>query len=300
MRSKRQPDGGPFTKDTITSMLANPFSAGWVVQPTDSGGNWADRAASAPRVRGQHEPIITQELYDCVQHVREERRGAHPTGKGRRGGSRHLFHAPYLAAGLVRCRHCDKRLRSQASDTRKAHYRCNWQQRGGRCSSLRKSIPADVVDAALGQAVGELQLPDHWRARIIAAADAGSQDARPHEAERAHLETRMARMRQLLIDGDLTQQEYRTEKARTEAELAALAPARSAVNIERAAALINELRAVWDGSEPNEQKELAGHVFTAVYVDLDQPDDLYFVLKPEVQPLKPLLPRCTTRVTDGA
>jgi len=60
--SKWQPQGGPFGKDTLTAMLANPFYVGWVVQPTGDGGS--NRRDDAHLLRGRHEPIIDQALFD--------------------------------------------------------------------------------------------------------------------------------------------------------------------------------------------------------------------------------------------
>jgi single-strand DNA-binding protein len=94
MVSKLHPDGYPFTKDTVTAMLRNPFYTGRV------------RCGEA-LVPGKHAAIIGQDLYDRLQAVHVQRDNA-----GRRGstiGHKHTF----VAASLARCTCCRERLRAQ-------------------------------------------------------------------------------------------------------------------------------------------------------------------------------------------
>ena len=67
MRSKRELTGGLFTRDTVRSMLRNPFYAGWVHQPGVELRTWTERASIEHRRRGLHEGIISEELYERVQ-----------------------------------------------------------------------------------------------------------------------------------------------------------------------------------------------------------------------------------------
>ena len=50
------------------------------------------------------------------------------------------------------------------------------------------------------------------------------------------------------------------------------------------------------GSSDAEHKEIVYRFFSGFYLDLDRPDDLYCMLKPEL----PALRDGTSRVTDGA
>jgi site-specific DNA recombinase len=299
MRSKRQRTGGVFTRDTVRSMLHNPFYAGWVLQPSEEPRSWAERALSAARERGMHQPIIAQELYDRVQRVRTERWGTHPTGKGHRAAAPKRFHAPYLAAGLVRCRHCGQRLHGQRSGAGKPSYFCTWAHRGGSCTTKRKSARAAWVDEVLGAAVGGLALPDDWRQRVLAGVETGEAVARQRESERTALERKLERLKTLLIDGDLPQREYRAERARVEQELACIAPPAAGTDHERAAALVADLGRLWEEANTEQRRELAGRAFEAVYLGLDNPGGgLQCVLREPLLPLRSLMSGCR-RVIDG-
>jgi DNA invertase Pin-like site-specific DNA recombinase len=144
IRSKWHPDGWRFTKDTVSAMLLNCFYAGWVVQLTERGTSWTNRSKIAPKIRGLHEPIIAQELYDQVQRVRAQRAPQEPDGTGRRGGARRQQHHAYIASGIARGQKCGMRLRAQGAARRQPHYRCSWHERGGECATRRESIAADV------------------------------------------------------------------------------------------------------------------------------------------------------------
>jgi hypothetical protein len=200
IRSKWHPDGWRFTKDTVSAMLMNCFYAGWVVQPTDEVTSWANRSKVAPKVRGQHELIISQDLYDQVQAVRARRAPKEPNGVGRRGGARRQRHAAYVAAGLVRCHVCGMRLRAQGGAGRKPPYRCSGHERGGECATRRKSVDGAYIDGVLGSAMADLHLRPEWRQEVLAELDANTEDATRLAAERSAILRKQERIKALLID----------------------------------------------------------------------------------------------------
>jgi DNA invertase Pin-like site-specific DNA recombinase len=300
MRSKWHPEGGTFTKDTISVLLMNPFYAGWVVQPTADLLSWSDRLQHAPRERGMHDPIVSQELFDRVQQIRAERRGVDERTKEHRGGVVGQRHHAYIAAGLGRCGVCGIRLRAQGKIGRPAQYRCTRCERGEICASKRKSIKADTVDTALGVAVAGLQLPPKWQARMLSFGAEEPEAAAAVEARQAGIDRKLARIKQLLVDGDLDQKDYRAERSRLEAERAALAPPAEHVDLEKAAALLQDLGTVWTDAGAEEQKTLAGRLFEAVYCDLEKPGTVDAILRPLFHPLWDVIPHGIIRVTDGA
>jgi site-specific DNA recombinase len=297
MRSKRLPATGLFTRDTVRCMLHNRFYAGWVHQPDDEATSWQARAASGRYALGLHQPIITQEDYNRSQSARVERSGG-PEGK-RRGTAPKRYRAAYLASGILRCKQCGQRMHGQMAGTGRAGYFCTWGYRGGTCAAKRKSIEAAVIDTSLGAAVAGLTLPDQWRAAALAeSAHDAAREARRLD-ERAVLERKLTRLKELVIEGDISKDEYRAEKARVEAEITQVAPSAEHVDRERAAALMIDLRRLWQGATTEERRDLAGQAFEAVYLDLDTRAGLHFVLKEDLKPMAPLLTGCTG-VTDGA
>jgi hypothetical protein len=167
MRSKRHPDGYPFTKNTHTAMLDNPYYAGWVTYT----GNGSGKRGDAQRVRGQHAPIMAQELFDRVIAIRVAKRG-----QGRAGspaGTRHHREGTmgvYVAAGLARCRCCRERLRIQPCRTTTITYRDTGKERGIKCTATKRSIPLEIVDEAVHAYVSALQLPEDWQAHAVGAS----------------------------------------------------------------------------------------------------------------------------------
>lgn len=91
-------DGRPWTTDIIRYIWRNPTYAGWIRSRT-----WPRRPKTPRRGepvvtmgRGQHEPIISEELWQRVQRINE----AH-----RRDYSRN-FGSPYLFSSLCQCGFC--------------------------------------------------------------------------------------------------------------------------------------------------------------------------------------------------
>lgn len=298
-RSKYQPEGGRFNKDTIRSMLVNPFYAGWVVQPDETIRNWQARAREAPRVRGLHQPIIREDLYRCVQATRAARRGHDERGTGRRGPTPERTVAPYLARGIARCRGCGRRLWGHGGTQRTPAYRCHTSNRGGVCICTRKALPASQVDWMLGEAIGAMRLTPAAKAAALTQVTEGAELQTSVEAQRAAILRKLERAKALLIDGDLSQQEYRSERARLEAELGALEPPASQVDVERAAALLDNLTRLWQDAGDEERRALAAQVVEGLYCDPNHPDEVIVHVKEAVAPVLAAMPECIQRVTDG-
>ncbi len=113
MVSKRQPAGGPFTKDSLTALLREPYYCGRVSYDGLKVHGRLDlklrrRHGKTLDKPGRHEPLISQELFDRVQAVRaRRRRGA--------GGRAPVQERVYIAAKLARCTVCEETLRANAA-----------------------------------------------------------------------------------------------------------------------------------------------------------------------------------------
>ncbi len=81
--------GRPITRQTLSRMLRNEIYPGWVV-------------SKQHRVKGLHEPIISQELFDAVQDALD---GKAPTPVVRK-----KLNDDFPLRGFVRCASCDKKL----------------------------------------------------------------------------------------------------------------------------------------------------------------------------------------------
>ncbi len=119
------------------------------------------------------------------------------------------------------------------------------------------------------------------------------------EAQRAAILRKLERIKALLIDGDLTQQEYRAERTQLDAELGALEPSSGTVDVERAAALLDNLTRLWRGAGDEERRALAAQVVEGLYCDADHPEEVIVHVKEAVAPVLAAMPECIQRVTDG-
>jgi integral membrane sensor domain MASE1/DNA invertase Pin-like site-specific DNA recombinase len=288
MRSKRHPDGYPFTKDTLTAMLDNPFYAGWV---TYTGNGSGKRGEDAFRVRGQHEAIIPQDVYERVLAIRAGKRGQGRAGS--EAGTRHHREGTlglFVAAGLARCRCCRERLRVQPSGGNHVLYRDASRERGIACGARKRSIPLDLVDAAVGGYMAGMGLPDDWHAYAVGCLATAAEDAARITAQRAALERRLAWTKRLLLDGDIEQADYRVEKARIEAELAGLVLPTRHEEIEQAAVLLRNLGRLWGEATPAERRTLAVAVFEGIFCDLDAGQVIAVQMKMAFLPLRSAIP----------
>jgi len=290
MRSKRHPGGYPFTKDTLTGLLDNPFYAGWV---TYTGDGYSKRTDEARRTPGKHPALISQDLFDRALTIRAQKRGV-----GRRGSPLGQSHV-YLAGGLVHCTCCKQRLRAQGQATRKSSYRDVSAERGITCATTRKSISATVVEHALGAAISGLHLPEDWHTHAMAQMDTAPQDTARLQAQRTMLERKMQHHKRLLMDGDIDQADYRAEKARIDAEVATLQPAKEEVDLETAAHRLRHLKALWEHATPEERREVVQHLFTAVWCDLNGKRVVAVQLGRAFLSLRNALPKCTQCGSDG-
>src|SRR5690606_22192727 len=120
---------------------------------------------------GQHEAVISQDLFDLCQRVRAERvRHRQATPK----------YNPYLLRDLVYCYRCCNnaptdytfpaygKMRSQAQK-HGAHryYRCRARDFNRHCE--QKAVPCDTIEAQVLAALSQLKPPTEWRKHIAQA-----------------------------------------------------------------------------------------------------------------------------------
>ena len=97
--------GRAITKQTLSRMLRNQVYAGWVC----SGEN---------RVKGLHEPIVSQELFDVVQDALD--------GKAAPPVAHKKLNNDFPLKGFIRCTTCDKKLTAGWVKGRKEKYARYW------------------------------------------------------------------------------------------------------------------------------------------------------------------------------
>jgi site-specific DNA recombinase len=243
--------GKALTKQSWGRLLQNPIYAGWIV-------------SAGTRVRGKHEPLISQELFDRVQEC--------INGKSR---PHKKLNEDFPLRGIVRCAACGKNLTAGWAKGRKERYARYWCWQKG-CGAV--GVGRDELDAqfkgllSLLEPTAELlaQLPTiaarQWETRKIRIA----KDAEAISKRRADQETLNQKAIKAKLDGELSAQDFTEIKRSITEELfnidnqiTALDSERSAMQdlMQQAKAQVLDLAAAWQNGTVNQKQELAKGLF---------------------------------------
>jgi DNA invertase Pin-like site-specific DNA recombinase len=236
----------PFGKDTVREMLCNAAYAGYVTALRSN-----DRS-----IRGLHEPIVPEELFDRVQEVRAWRTTVVKPGPPS---------DEYLLRKLLRCERCGARMHgTSGSKPRVRRYMCSTRRYGHSCGepiTRALNLEAQLVDWIRAfQPDGELL--DLLLETLRVEADTHTEQ--PAE-RRGELLGQLQRLRDLYVLGDLTKPQYVMHRQAIEEELQRLGPPAEPA-IDRARALLGDFRSFWDlETEPAERRKLLLSLFEQVW-----------------------------------
>jgi hypothetical protein len=240
-----------FGKDTVREMLCNAAYAGYV-------SGLRDKSRS---IRGLHEPIIGEELFDRVQEVRAWRTTVVKPGPPS---------DEYLLRKLLYCERCGARMHgTSGSRPRVRRYMCATRRYGHSCGEpivKARDLEAQLVDWIRGfQPDGELLdlLLQTLR------ADTAVHTEQPAE-RRGELLTQLQRLRDLYVLGDLTKPQYVMRRQAIEEELQRLGPPAEPA-IDRARQVLGDFRRFWDlETQPAERRKLLLSLFEQVWAQEGQ------------------------------
>ncbi len=236
----------PFGKDTVREMLCNAAYTGYVTALRSN-----DRS-----IRGLHEPIVPEELFDRVQEVRAWRTTVVKPGPPSE---------EYLLRKLLRCERCGARMHgTSGSKPRVRRYMCSTRRYGHSCGepiTRALNLEAQLVDWIRAfQPDGELL--DLLLETLRVEADTHTEQ--PAE-RRGELLGQLQRLRDLYVLGDLTKPQYVMHRQAIEEELQRLGPPAEPA-IDRARALLGDFQSFWDlETEPAERRKLLLSLFEQVW-----------------------------------
>lgn len=240
---------GRWTREGVRYLLCNPFYAGWVRHGTDLH-------------PGQHEPIITQELFDQVAALRSRRNAG-------RGGPRRGDRV-YLLQALGVCAHCGLPLVCETHTNKGkadlAQYRCNADRRGFACGSPRRYVAAHRIDPQVDALIARLRLPENWRERLQELAE-HQEERHDLEGRRNYLRGKLKRLRTLFLEGDYTKPEYDREKHDLQAQLDALREPEPP-EVEQAGVTLEALADAYRVAPVGLQAAMLREIFQEIRVDL--------------------------------
>ena len=243
--------GRPLTKQSFARMLVNPLFAGWVV-------------SGEVRVRGNHEPLISEELFQTVQDRLNGKSSPHKR-----------LNADFPLRGFVRCAQCGKKLTAgwaKGRAERYARYWC-WTKGCGAVGISKDELERDWVSllASMEPTVELLaQLPEiaarEWQARKLRIG----KDVETLSKRLADQSTLNQKVITAKLNGEISQEDFQTMKASiaTETEnikeqITALDSERSTMQdlMQQAQVQLLDLVAAWRNADVNQKQELANSLF---------------------------------------
>jgi DNA invertase Pin-like site-specific DNA recombinase len=240
-----------FGNDAVREMLCNAAYAGYV-----TAGRSKDRS-----IRGLHEAIITEALFDQVQELRAFRARVKQPGPASE---------EYLLRRLLRCERCGASMHgTRGSRTPVRRYICSTRRYGDECDQpIAKAQP---LEDQLIEWLHDFQ-PDVDQRKdaldVIAANHA--RESRIQKATRRKLIEQLARLQDLYVLGDLTRTQYVLRRRLTQEELQQLTPL-AAPDLDRARALLEDFVQFWRAEiDSAERRKLISTIFDRIWQDSGQ------------------------------
>ena len=252
----------PFANHSVRGMLTNRFYLGHL---TDGQGGWT---------RGRHEPFVDQDLWDRAEAAR--RRHRNWTHSRRPAGKR-----TWSLTGLTFCWKCKGRVHTQYVYKGKPRLGCFNRQKGWGCR--QKSSKLSVYEAQVAAYIGAFHIPEDYQERILEYhrnLEAAYNDA---EQERAVLESRLKRLRELYEWDDITKADYETRRDQALRQLETLVPVLGHTDhLDKLATFLEDVPAGWTAATQEQRNKLARALFDQVWVE----DDVVVAVKPgpELEP----------------
>ena len=234
-----------FSKDTVRGMLQNRFYIG---QLSDGNGGF---------LKAKHERFISDELWNQVQESRQRNRKApkhHPAKS-----------TISSLTGITYCWYCKGRIHIGTSHSGKRRMLCYNRSKGWACS--QKSALLEVYEYQIEQYLDTFHIPDDYQAKILQAHKKLQAAYEDSEKEQARLKAQLERLRKLFTWGDISEDQYLREKAKTLETLRALSPIENKSSVlEQLAELLRNVTKAWKDADQELRNRLARQLFDEIWV----------------------------------
>ncbi len=267
----------PWTKDSVRAFLINRFYIG---ELPDGQGGW---------VPAKHGALIDPAIFERAQAAR-----AANTSRPRWVESRRQ---PWALSGVAVCGGCGANVNALSHSTGRRRIRCAGRTQGNGCNE--PSCYADVIEGQIGELLSGFAVPEGERSRLLAAWRYYQSRDTNTAAERIRLRSRLDRLKDLYLDGDLDKAKYHAERAAVTDKLAAL-PVESDPESDagdRLAAFLADVAGAWSVATPTERNKLARQLFASVVVS--NRTAVAVVPRPDLRPFFFALPRPESVNPDG-
>src|SRR6266545_7741795 len=247
-RGARTAKDRAFGKDTVREMLVNAAYCGYVC-----GLRSKDRS-----VRGLHDPLVEEELFDRVQEIRAWRTRVLKPGKPSED---------YLLRKLLYCERCGARMHgTRGSRAGIRRYLCSTRRYSKGCG--QPITQAEPLEAQLVEWLHDFQPDEQVRTHVLDVIRAEAKRLGGDDpARRRELHGQLDRLRDLYVLGDLTKNQYVMKRQAIEEELSRHAPPIDAA-LAQAEALLGDFAHFWDEEpSPLERRKLISTLLDRVWQD---------------------------------
>jgi site-specific DNA recombinase len=247
LQGQRTTRGRTFSSDTVREMLCNAAYCGYV----------SGRRDRSKAIKGLHEAIVPEELFDRVQLMRRQRaRTLHPGRPSPR----------YVLRGLAHCRRCHARMQgSSGGRDLKARYYCSTRRANRSCDQPIAS--AEKIERQLVEFIAGFKLGGSVREEILRRLALTTPETAERAARRDELEERLKRARDLYELGDLPRPEYIARRDAIHAELTALTP-QPTLDLDAARTVLEDFAVFWQHeTDPNAKRQFLQLIFDGVWLD---------------------------------
>jgi site-specific DNA recombinase len=203
-KGARSAKGGSIGKDSVRDILLNAAYCGYVC-----GLRSRDRS-----IRGLHEPIVSEELFDRVQEVRSWR--ARVTKPGPPAED-------YLLRKLIYCDRCGSRMHGTRGSRRGIRrYYCSSRRYGHGCD--QPMAQAEPLEEQLVGWLSDFEPDEELRRHALAHVRQEARRLGGGELRRRELMGQLERIRDLYVMNDLSKNEYLLRRQAIEQELERVGP----------------------------------------------------------------------------
>lgn len=251
----KQPTGGPFAKAHIAKILKNRFYTGKIIYGT-RGQNKAMEV-----FEGQHEALISQELWDRCHRIREARRASSRAAQ--------QPYRVYLLGNMAVCDVCGRKLRSQSENEVSYYRELSYQSGHTDCPNRKTGTRTGPVDAMIHALIDAIRLPQDWLEEVVKRmGDQEELRGLSHHHERLEAERRRLKLMKIRGEFDDDPDLYNREMTRIRVEMDALPTFDELENLRATVAAIQDLPETWAKASPTDQRDLLRLMFRSVQVDV--------------------------------
>ncbi len=236
----------PFTKDTVRMILQNRFYLG---ELPDGQGGWQP---------GKHGPLIDPDLFDRAQRARQAN-ASRPRRVGRQ-------RSPWALSGVAVCGSCGASVIVMTNGSGKRRVRCAGRAQGNGCDE--PGCYASVIEDQIAEVLRAFAVPTEEQDRLLTVWKRFADRSVDATAQRLALERKLARLKDLYVEGDLAKPAYQAKRNEVLEQLMALPEEVRDLDVvgRRLATYLADLAQAWGDATSDERNRIARQLFQTVVV----------------------------------